>query len=104
MYKKAAEFWTELRVEILTATAFLANEKPISSQVWRLYWASHQVSYILRSWIFEGLNFVQLFQTFAVVLLDFLNIFISLLLLFVFFICCSVSLDICVCRLRCLLL
>ncbi|KAK9937332.1 hypothetical protein M0R45_014130 [Rubus argutus] len=42
MYKKAAEFWTELRVEILTATAFLANEKPISSQVWRLYWASHQ--------------------------------------------------------------
>lgn len=55
MYKKAAEFWTELRVEILTATAFLANEKPISSQVWRLYWASHQVSYILRSWIFDKL-------------------------------------------------
>ncbi|XP_062012152.1 protein FORGETTER 1 [Rosa rugosa] len=42
MYKKAAEFWTELRVEILTATAYLTNEKPISSQVWRLYWASHQ--------------------------------------------------------------
>ncbi|XP_004293788.1 PREDICTED: protein strawberry notch homolog 1 [Fragaria vesca subsp. vesca] len=42
MYKKAAEFWTELRVEILTATAYLTNEKPASSQVWRLYWASHQ--------------------------------------------------------------
>ncbi|KAM1484295.1 hypothetical protein TB2_035495 [Malus domestica] len=42
MYKKAAEFWTELRQDILTASQFLTNEKPISSQVWRLYWASHQ--------------------------------------------------------------
>ncbi|XP_021775201.1 protein FORGETTER 1-like isoform X1 [Chenopodium quinoa] len=42
MYKKAAEFWAELRVELLTASAFHAEEKPNSSQLWRLYWASHQ--------------------------------------------------------------
>lgn len=43
MYKKAAEFWAELRVELLSANTFLSEEKPNSSQVWRLYWASHQV-------------------------------------------------------------
>lgn len=42
MYKKAAEFWAELRVELLSASAFLANDKPMSSQLWRLYWSSHQ--------------------------------------------------------------
>ncbi|KAF5728143.1 protein strawberry notch 1 [Tripterygium wilfordii] len=42
MYQKAAEFWAELRVELLSASAFLTNEKPTSSQVWRLYWSSHQ--------------------------------------------------------------
>ncbi|XP_051128829.1 protein FORGETTER 1 isoform X2 [Andrographis paniculata] len=42
MYGKAAEFWARLRVELLTASAFIADEKPNSSQVWRLYWASHQ--------------------------------------------------------------
>ncbi|XP_028799657.1 protein FORGETTER 1 isoform X2 [Neltuma alba] len=42
MYKKAAEFWAELRVELMSASAFLNNEKPSSSQLWRLYWASHQ--------------------------------------------------------------
>lgn len=42
MYEKAAEFWAELRVELLSASTFLANEKPNSSQLWRLYWASHQ--------------------------------------------------------------
>ncbi|CAK9179677.1 unnamed protein product [Ilex paraguariensis] len=42
MYKKAAEFWAELRVELLSASAFLTNDKPNSSQLWRLYWASHQ--------------------------------------------------------------
>ncbi|XP_010670017.2 protein FORGETTER 1 [Beta vulgaris subsp. vulgaris] len=41
-YKKAAEFWAELRVELLTASAFHNEEKPTSSQLWRLYWASHQ--------------------------------------------------------------
>lgn len=41
MYRKAAEFWAELRVELLSASAFL-NDKPNSSQLWRLYWASHQ--------------------------------------------------------------
>lgn len=41
MYKKAAEFWAELRVELLSASAILSNEKP-NSQLWRLYWASHQ--------------------------------------------------------------
>ncbi|GFZ05823.1 RING/FYVE/PHD zinc finger superfamily protein [Actinidia rufa] len=40
--KKAAEFWAELRVELLSASAFLSSEKPNSSQLWRLYWASHQ--------------------------------------------------------------
>lgn len=47
MYKKAAEFWAELRVELMSASAFLNNEKPNSSQLWRLYWASHQVSLYL---------------------------------------------------------
>ncbi|CAN1263030.1 Protein FORGETTER 1 [Linum perenne] len=42
MYKKAAEFWAELRVELLSASAYLVNEKPNSSQLWRLYWSSHQ--------------------------------------------------------------
>ncbi|XP_006422306.2 protein FORGETTER 1 [Citrus sinensis] len=42
MYKKAAEFWAELRVELLSASAFLANDKPNSSQLWRLYWSGHQ--------------------------------------------------------------
>ncbi|KAF8036651.1 hypothetical protein BT93_C2393 [Corymbia citriodora subsp. variegata] len=42
MYKKAAEFWAELRVELLTASSFLTDEKPNTSQLWRLYWASHQ--------------------------------------------------------------
>ncbi|GFS36630.1 RING/FYVE/PHD zinc finger superfamily protein [Actinidia rufa] len=42
MYKKAAEFWAELRVELLSASALLSSEKPNSSQLWRLYWASHQ--------------------------------------------------------------
>ncbi|KAL9146939.1 hypothetical protein ABFS82_13G142200 [Erythranthe guttata] len=42
MYAKAAEFWAELRVELISASTFLADEKPTSSQVWRLYWASHQ--------------------------------------------------------------
>lgn len=42
MYKRAAEFWAELRVELLSASAFLTDEKPNSSQVWRVYWASHQ--------------------------------------------------------------
>ncbi|CAI0555414.1 unnamed protein product [Linum tenue] len=47
MYKKAAEFWAELRVELLSASAFLVNDKPNSSQLWRLYWSSHQVAIIL---------------------------------------------------------
>ncbi|XP_064935454.1 protein FORGETTER 1-like isoform X1 [Musa acuminata AAA Group] len=42
MFKKAAEFWAELRVELLSASAFLSEDKSNSSQVWRLYWASHQ--------------------------------------------------------------
>ncbi|XP_042027486.1 protein FORGETTER 1-like isoform X1 [Salvia splendens] len=42
MYEKAAEFWARLRMELLAASTFLTNEKPNSSQVWRLYWASHQ--------------------------------------------------------------
>ncbi|OMO77799.1 hypothetical protein COLO4_25000 [Corchorus olitorius] len=42
MYKKAAEFWAELRVELLSASAFHSNEKPNPSQLWRMYWSSHQ--------------------------------------------------------------
>uniref|UniRef100_A0A1D1YBL4 Protein strawberry notch 2 n=2 Tax=Anthurium amnicola TaxID=1678845 RepID=A0A1D1YBL4_9ARAE len=40
MYKKAAEFWAELRVELLSASA--SEERPSASHLWRLYWASHQ--------------------------------------------------------------
>lgn len=48
MYKKAAEFWAELRVELLSAVAFLSeDDKPNFSQLWRLYWSSHQV---IRGW------------------------------------------------------
>ncbi|KAL8166544.1 hypothetical protein V2J09_008043 [Rumex salicifolius] len=42
MYKRAAEFWAELRVELLSANACLTEEKPAPTQLWRLYWASHQ--------------------------------------------------------------
>lgn len=42
MYNKSAEFWAELRIEMLSANAFLPSEKPNSSQLWRLYWSSHQ--------------------------------------------------------------
>ncbi|XP_031383242.1 protein FORGETTER 1 isoform X1 [Punica granatum] len=42
MYKKAAEFWAELRVELLSASVLLNEEKPNSSQLWRVYWSSHQ--------------------------------------------------------------
>ncbi|CAA3028611.1 strawberry notch isoform X1 [Olea europaea subsp. europaea] len=42
MYRKAAEFWAELRLELLSASAFLTSDKPSSSQLWRLFWANHQ--------------------------------------------------------------
>ncbi|KAJ4815925.1 RING/FYVE/PHD zinc finger protein [Rhynchospora pubera] len=42
MYKKAAEFWTDLRVELISASAFFDDEKTNGSQLWRIYWASHQ--------------------------------------------------------------
>ncbi|KAG9143262.1 hypothetical protein Leryth_010181 [Lithospermum erythrorhizon] len=42
MYQKAAAFWAELRVELLLASTFLRNDKPSSSNIWRLYWAYHQ--------------------------------------------------------------
>ncbi|CAH9053117.1 unnamed protein product [Cuscuta epithymum] len=42
IYKKAAEFWAELRVELLSASTFIGDTKPNSGQLWRLYWASHQ--------------------------------------------------------------
>ncbi|CAL5030144.1 unnamed protein product [Urochloa decumbens] len=42
MYRKAAEFWAELRLELLSASEFFAEEKGNSNQIWRLYWASHQ--------------------------------------------------------------
>ncbi|KAG6418926.1 hypothetical protein SASPL_121133 [Salvia splendens] len=42
MYEHAAKCWAHLRVELISAITILDNEKPSSSQVWRLYWASHQ--------------------------------------------------------------
>ncbi|KAM3213142.1 hypothetical protein ACQJBY_065881 [Aegilops geniculata] len=42
MYRKAAEFWAELRVELLSASEYYAEDKSNSAQIWRLYWASHQ--------------------------------------------------------------
>ncbi|KAF3325766.1 protein strawberry notch 1 [Carex littledalei] len=42
MYKKAAEFWTELRFELLSASTYFVDEKNNGSQLWRIYWASHQ--------------------------------------------------------------
>ncbi|WVZ94507.1 hypothetical protein U9M48_040390 [Paspalum notatum var. saurae] len=42
MYKKAAALWVELRVELLSALEYYAEDKGNSPQMWRLYWASHQ--------------------------------------------------------------
>ncbi|CAO2168418.1 unnamed protein product [Urochloa humidicola] len=42
MYKKAAALWVELRVELLSAIEYYAEDKGNSAQIWRLYWASHQ--------------------------------------------------------------
>jgi hypothetical protein len=41
MYRRAAEFWAELRLELLSASELFADGN--SNQIWRLYWASHQV-------------------------------------------------------------
>lgn len=73
MYEKAAGFWTELRLDILSAAAFITNERPNSSQVWRLYWASHQVSNIHCSWMLSVyIFFFQLFsKIFTFMSLDF---------------------------------
>ncbi|XP_020401317.1 protein FORGETTER 1 isoform X1 [Zea mays] len=42
MYRKAAALWVELRVELLSAIEYYAEDKVNSAQIWRLYWASHQ--------------------------------------------------------------
>ncbi|KAI8568822.1 hypothetical protein RHMOL_Rhmol02G0230100 [Rhododendron molle] len=42
MYNRAAEFWAELRVELLSANALLTEKKPKNDPLWRLYWANHQ--------------------------------------------------------------
>ncbi|KAK1365814.1 putative Zinc finger, RING/FYVE/PHD-type, protein strawberry notch [Heracleum sosnowskyi] len=43
MYKRAAEFWIELREKLLDELALNTNiEKPQCSPIWRLYWAYHQ--------------------------------------------------------------
>lgn len=43
MYNKAARMWAEVRKEFMLAVSTLNNyEKPSLSQLWRLYWASHQ--------------------------------------------------------------
>ena len=89
MYKKAAEFWAELRVELLSASAFLSEEKPNSSQVWRLYWASHQVPHLQLIMKLVYVNFH------GIMLLKRVEVFY-----FVFY---SDFLGTCVCQLRCLL-
>ncbi|PWZ45096.1 Protein FORGETTER 1 [Zea mays] len=38
--RRAAEFWAELRLELLSASELFADGN--SNQIWRLYWASHQ--------------------------------------------------------------
>jgi hypothetical protein len=43
MYIKAAALWAELRVELLSALEYYAEDKNNSAHIWRLYWASHQV-------------------------------------------------------------
>ncbi|KAH9315300.1 hypothetical protein KI387_023927, partial [Taxus chinensis] len=46
MYTEATQFWIELRLDLMTAIASLTedrhNPRPNASQLWRLYWASHQ--------------------------------------------------------------
>lgn len=41
-YKKAAEFWVDLREKLLSATDLL-DDKHSFRQLWSSYWASHQV-------------------------------------------------------------
>lgn len=81
MYKAATLFWTTLRIELLSASSFLTGEKPNSSQLWRLYWASHQVSepldycYLITYVLF----FVSFYvcRTMFIVLLSFCYLFIQ---------------------------
>eukprot|EP01018_Ginkgo_biloba_P030722 Gb_10957 [translate_table: standard] len=42
MYTEATRLWAELRVELMRASSCLYDERPNLSQLWRLYWASHQ--------------------------------------------------------------
>ncbi|KAA0054721.1 protein strawberry notch [Cucumis melo var. makuwa] len=42
MYTLAAEFWAKLRLELMTASAYVTSDKPSTNQLWRLFWASHQ--------------------------------------------------------------
>ncbi|XP_076928744.1 protein FORGETTER 1-like [Bidens hawaiensis] len=42
IYSKSAEFWTELRTELLSASELTSLDKRSLSQLWRLYWGSHQ--------------------------------------------------------------
>ncbi|KAK3121295.1 hypothetical protein QOZ80_8BG0650290 [Eleusine coracana subsp. coracana] len=42
MYRNATALWAELRVELLSAIEYYAEDKSNSAHIWRLYWASHQ--------------------------------------------------------------
>lgn len=42
MYKRAAEFWIDLREKLLGGLALQDNEKPQSIRLWCQYWACHQ--------------------------------------------------------------
>jgi hypothetical protein len=43
MYYKACYFWSALRTELMCALDALQEKKPSQNQLWRLYWANHQV-------------------------------------------------------------
>lgn len=47
MYLKACFFWSTLRVELMSALDALQEKKPSQNQLWRLYWANHQVKYMV---------------------------------------------------------
>ena len=46
---KACYFWSVLRVELMSALDALQEKKPSQNQLWRLYWANHQVKPVLSS-------------------------------------------------------
>ena len=48
MYIRSAQFWAQLRVELLAAQNAMPgageNGKKVNNSIWRYYWATHQVN------------------------------------------------------------